>query len=97
VPLPEAFGQVFGFWLSDKGKEDFVFAKQLGGKAPSPWTVRAYLRRLLARAGIDKKERPISCGARGHPGIARACEPCDDADLHACERGRMAGVAVKLL
>jgi integrase/recombinase XerD len=87
VPLPEAFGQVFGFWLNDKGKEDFVFAKQPGGKAPSPWTVRAYLRRLLARAGIDKKERPISCGARGHPGIARACEPGDHTDLHACERG----------
>jgi site-specific recombinase XerD len=30
VPLPEAFGQVFGFWLNDKGKEDFVFAKQPG-------------------------------------------------------------------
>jgi integrase/recombinase XerD len=23
VPLPEAFGQVFGFWLNDKGKENF--------------------------------------------------------------------------
>jgi integrase/recombinase XerD len=30
VPLPEAFGQVFGFWLNDKGKEDFVFAKESG-------------------------------------------------------------------
>ncbi len=28
VPLPESFGQVFGFWLNDKGKEDFVFAKE---------------------------------------------------------------------
>jgi integrase/recombinase XerD len=27
---PESFGQVFGFWLNDKGKEDFVFAKQPG-------------------------------------------------------------------
>jgi integrase/recombinase XerD len=27
VPLPESFGQVFGFWLNDKPKEDFVFAK----------------------------------------------------------------------
>ena len=25
VPLPEAFGQVFGFWLNDKGKENFFY------------------------------------------------------------------------
>lgn len=30
VPLPEAFGQVFRSWLNDKGKEDFVFAKEPG-------------------------------------------------------------------
>jgi integrase/recombinase XerD len=58
VPLPKEFGHVFGFWLADKPKEDFVFAKQPGGKAPSPWAVRAYLRRLLARAGIDKQVTP---------------------------------------
>jgi integrase/recombinase XerD len=58
VPLPKEFGHVFGFWLADKPKDDFVFAKQPGGKAPSPWAVRAYLRRLLARAGIDKKVTP---------------------------------------
>jgi integrase/recombinase XerD len=49
---------VFWFWLSDKLKDDFVFAKAPGGKAPSPWAVRAYLRRLLARAGINKKVTP---------------------------------------
>ncbi len=58
VPLPEAFGQVFGYWLSDKPKEDFVFAKEQGGKAPGPHAVRAYLRRLIGRAGIDKKVTP---------------------------------------
>jgi len=58
VPLPEAFGQVFGYWLSDKSKEDFVFAKEEGGKAPGPHAVRAYLRRLIGRAGIDKKVTP---------------------------------------
>jgi integrase/recombinase XerD len=58
VPLPKEFGQVFGFWLSDKPKEDFVFAKAPGGKAPSPWAVRAYLRRLIERSGIDKKVTP---------------------------------------
>jgi hypothetical protein len=35
VPLPEASGQMFGYWLNDKGKEDFVFAKEPGGKAPT--------------------------------------------------------------
>jgi integrase/recombinase XerD len=58
VPLPESFGQVFGFWLNDKGKEDLVFAKQPGGKPPVAHVVRAYLRRLLDRAGIDKKVTP---------------------------------------
>jgi integrase/recombinase XerD len=58
VPLPDVFGQIFGFWLSDKPKEDFVFAKQPGGKAPSPWAVRAYLRRLIEQSGIDKKVTP---------------------------------------
>jgi integrase/recombinase XerD len=43
VPLPEAFGQVSGFWLNDKGKEEFVFAKEPGGKPPTPQGVRAYL------------------------------------------------------
>ncbi|MGH8624970.1 MAG: tyrosine-type recombinase/integrase, partial [Gammaproteobacteria bacterium] len=58
VPLPKDFGQVFGFWLSDRGKDDFVFAKEPGGKAPGPHAVRGYLRRLLDRAGLDKKVTP---------------------------------------
>lgn len=58
VPLPEAFGQVFGYWLSDKRKDDFAFAKEQRGKAPGPHAVRAYLRRLIERAGIDKKVTP---------------------------------------
>jgi integrase/recombinase XerD len=55
VPLPKDFSQVFGFWLSDRGKDDFVFAKEPGGKAPGPHAVRGYLRRLLDRAGLDKR------------------------------------------
>jgi integrase/recombinase XerD len=56
--LPLAY-KIAQFWaVPDKPKDDFVFAKQPGGKAPSPWAVRAYLRRLLARAGIDKKVTP---------------------------------------
>lgn len=56
VPLPEGFGQVFGYWLSDKPKDDFVFAKEQGGKAPGAHAVRAYPRRRMV--GIDRKVTP---------------------------------------
>jgi integrase/recombinase XerD len=58
VPLPEAFGQVFGFWLADRPRDDFVFAQRPGGPPPGAPAVRAYLRRLIARTGIDKKVTP---------------------------------------
>jgi integrase len=35
-----------------------VFAKEPGGKAPGPHAVLGYLRRLLDRAGLDKKVTP---------------------------------------
>jgi site-specific recombinase XerD len=38
--------------------DDFVFAKEPGGKAPGPHAVRGYLRRLLDRASLDKKVTP---------------------------------------
>jgi integrase/recombinase XerD len=46
-------------YVIDKpNKDDFVFANQPGGKPPVAHVVRAYLRRLLAQAGIDKKVTP---------------------------------------
>jgi site-specific recombinase XerD len=30
VPLPEAFGQVFGFWLKDQPRGEYVFARAAG-------------------------------------------------------------------
>ena len=30
VPLPEAFGAVFGFWLKDRNRTEMVFAKADG-------------------------------------------------------------------
>jgi integrase/recombinase XerD len=30
VPLPEAFGQVFGFWLKDQPRGEYVFARAPG-------------------------------------------------------------------
>lgn len=58
VPLPEVFGQVFGEWLADQAREAFVFAQSPGGKPPGPRAVRAYLKRLVAKAQIDKPITP---------------------------------------
>jgi hypothetical protein len=44
---------VFGFWLSDKGKDDFVFAKEPGGKDPGPHAIRGYLPRQRVFAPKD--------------------------------------------
>ena len=57
VPLPGAFGAVFGFWLKDRNRTEPVFAKA-DGKAVSPQAARAYLRLMLDKAGIDKKISP---------------------------------------
>ena len=58
VPLPAAFGAVFGFWLKDRPKGDSVFARAPGQKAVSPQAARAYLRGMLQKAGIEKKISP---------------------------------------
>jgi integrase/recombinase XerD len=57
-PLPDAFGQVFGFWLKDRVRGEFVFARALGQKPVSAQAARAYLRGMLQKAGIDKKISP---------------------------------------
>ena len=57
VPLPGAFGTVFGFWLKDRNRAEAVFAKA-NGKPLSPQAARAYLRGMLQKAGIDKKISP---------------------------------------
>ncbi len=57
VPLPAAFGQVFGFWLKDRPRTEAVFAKA-DGKPISPQAARAYLRGMLKKAGIEKKISP---------------------------------------
>ena len=58
VPLPEAFGAVFGFWLKDRPKGEFVFARAAGQKPVSSQAARAYLRGMLKQAGIEKKISP---------------------------------------
>ena len=57
VPLPGAFGAVFGFWLKDRNRTEPVFAKA-DGQAVSPQAARGYLRLMLKKAGIDKKISP---------------------------------------
>ena len=57
VPLPEAFGVVFGFWLKDRNRTEPVFAKA-DGQPLSPQAARAYLRGMLQKAGIEKKISP---------------------------------------
>ena len=57
VPLPGAFGAVFGFWLKDRPRTEAVFAKA-DGKPISPQAARAYLRGMLEKAGIEKKISP---------------------------------------
>jgi integrase/recombinase XerD len=57
VPLPGAFGAVFGFWLKDRNRAETIFAKA-DGKPVSPQAARAYLRLMLDKAGIEKKISP---------------------------------------
>jgi len=73
VSLPEAFGTVFGYWLSDRPREDFVFAKEPGGKPAGPRAARAYLQRLVDKAGIDKQVTPhkLSPSLSPPPAISR--------------------------
>ena len=58
VPLPEAFGQVFGFWLKDRTRGEFAFARAAGQKPVSAQAARADLRGMLKKAGIEKKISP---------------------------------------
>ena len=57
MPLPGAFGAVFGFWLKDRNRTEPVFAKA-DGQPLSPQAARAYLRGMLQKAGIEKKISP---------------------------------------
>ena len=54
VPLPGAFGAVFGFWLKDRNRGEAIFAKT-DGQPVSAQVARAYLRGMLQKAGIEKK------------------------------------------
>ena len=95
VPLPGAFGAVFGFWLKDRPKGEFVFARAAGQKPVSSQAARAYLRGMLQKAGIEKKISPNKLrynlrhqpaqrrgGTGGHQGAAGSREHRHHPDLH---------------
>ena len=58
APLSEAFGQVFGFWLKDQPRGEFVFVRAPGQKPVSAQAARAYLRGMFRKTGIEKKISP---------------------------------------
>jgi len=58
VPLPGTFGAVFGFWLKDQPRGEYLFARATGQKPVSAQAARADLRGMLKKAGIDKKISP---------------------------------------
>ena len=58
VPLPESFGRVLALSIAGKTQDDYLFAKKPGGKPPGPHAVRAYLKKLIDKAGIQKKVTP---------------------------------------
>jgi len=49
---------VFGFWLKDRPKAEYVFARAVGQKAVSRQSASAYLRLMVRKAGIEKKISP---------------------------------------
>ena len=55
---PKSFGRVLALSLAGKTQEDYVFAKKPGGKPPGAHATRAYLKKLIEKAGIEKKVTP---------------------------------------
>ena len=58
APLPEAFGQVFGFWLKDPPRGEYLFARAPGQQPVSSPAARTDRRGMLQKTGIDQKISP---------------------------------------
>jgi site-specific recombinase XerD len=58
VPVPDSFGRVLGISLAGKPASDYVFAKAPGGEPMTARAARAYLSKLVYKAGIDKPITP---------------------------------------
>ena len=58
APLPEKFGQVFGFWRKDPPRGESLFARAPGQQPMSSPAARTDRRGMLQKAGIEKKRSP---------------------------------------
>ncbi|WP_281241138.1 tyrosine-type recombinase/integrase [Allochromatium warmingii] len=58
IPLPAGFGEELAAWIGDMQQTDYIFCKEPGGDPPVPRTVRDYLKKIMKKAGIDKKITP---------------------------------------
>jgi integrase/recombinase XerD len=61
VSLPPAFGRVLALTISAKASGQYVFAKRFGKNPEKPITAhaaRAYLKKMLAKAGLAKTIAP---------------------------------------
>ncbi len=58
VPLPEGFMRELALFITDKSRDEYLFAKKPGGKPIGQHAVRAYLKKIMDKAGIDKKVTP---------------------------------------
>jgi site-specific recombinase XerD len=58
VPLPEGFMRELALFITDKSRDEYLFSKKPGGKPVGQHAARAYLKKLIEKAGIDKKITP---------------------------------------
>ena len=61
MPLPEAFGAVFGFWLKDRNRTEMVFAKA-DGKPLAPQGGRVPRIQETSRVERNNGGRPTATG-----------------------------------
>ncbi len=58
VPIPDGFMRELALAVTEKTRDEYLFAKNPGGKPIGQHAVRAYLKKLMDKAGIDKKVTP---------------------------------------
>nr|WP_263458655.1 site-specific integrase [Bathymodiolus japonicus methanotrophic gill symbiont] len=51
VPLPEGFMRELALFIADKSRDEYLFAKKPGGKPIGQHAVRAYLKKMIDKAG----------------------------------------------
>ena len=64
APLPEAFGQGFGFWLKDQPRGEFAFARAAGQQPVSAQAACAYRRGMLEMRTATLKPVCVTSSAK---------------------------------